>query len=479
MTTAITDVVKEDGVTPADPFDLGAGRIDVGASVYAPITFDESPANFAAMGDDPVQAVHLNLPSINAPVMPGRLVTTRVATNASGAREKLDVSATASPGSTITVSPKKLTVPPGGSATLTITIESSAEIGQQQFGEVRLDPESGAPLHLPVAFIHTQGTVSLVQACSPQTIVRTGQTTCSVEAANESFDDQVVDLDTSTSKLKVLSADGASVVDQHHVQIHDVALSGAEPGVPAVDPGASPGYLPLDGFGVPVTPVGDETVVNFNLTGALLEFAGQSWDRIGVDSNGYVVLGGATVDDNNCCNLPGGPDPARPNNVLAPFWTDLNGATAPGILVGFLGNATDEWLVVEFRLDVFGTNDERRFQVWIGDNSEFDDDDSEDITFAYSAAQTDPSGQDFLVGAENQLGDGDMEAVLPSADLRVASSAFTPGGSVAYDLTARGNVAGVQPVRTEMVADGVPGVTVVTTDVRVLPPIVRPAKAVP
>ncbi len=36
MTTAVTDVVKEDTVTPADPFDIGAGRIDVGKSIYAP-----------------------------------------------------------------------------------------------------------------------------------------------------------------------------------------------------------------------------------------------------------------------------------------------------------------------------------------------------------------------------------------------------------------------------------------------------------
>ena len=29
MTTATTEVVKEDAATPADPFDFGAGRIDL------------------------------------------------------------------------------------------------------------------------------------------------------------------------------------------------------------------------------------------------------------------------------------------------------------------------------------------------------------------------------------------------------------------------------------------------------------------
>ena len=65
-------------------------------------------------------------------------------------------------------------------------------------------------------------------------------------------------------------------------------------------------------------------------------FAGQEWTRIGVDSNGYLVVGGGSSEDNNCCNLPAGPDPARPNNVLAPFWTDLDGTGAPGILATVL-----------------------------------------------------------------------------------------------------------------------------------------------
>ena len=37
------------------------------------LTFDETAANMASLGDDPVNAVHLNIPSVNAPVMPGRL----------------------------------------------------------------------------------------------------------------------------------------------------------------------------------------------------------------------------------------------------------------------------------------------------------------------------------------------------------------------------------------------------------------------
>ena len=65
------------------------------------------------MGNDPVQAVNLNIPSINAPVMPGRLTTTRVVTNSSGLRERYRASSDAPTGSTIEVTPKNFTVGAG------------------------------------------------------------------------------------------------------------------------------------------------------------------------------------------------------------------------------------------------------------------------------------------------------------------------------------------------------------------------------
>lgn len=67
MTRAVTKVVKEDLSTPADPFDMGAGRVNVGRAMQAPLTISDNAANFAALAGDEVNAVHLNIPSINAP----------------------------------------------------------------------------------------------------------------------------------------------------------------------------------------------------------------------------------------------------------------------------------------------------------------------------------------------------------------------------------------------------------------------------
>ncbi|MPZ61422.1 MAG: S8 family serine peptidase [Propionibacteriales bacterium] len=466
MTTSITDVVKEDLTTPADPFDMGAGRIDLGASVRAGIAFDETAENFFAMGDDPVQSTHLNVPSINAPVMPGRLTTTRVATNPSGGTERFTVTTDAPEGSTITVSPGTFRVDPGESVTLTITIESEAPLGEQQFGSVELVPGGGgSPLHLPVAFVHTQGEVNLTQSCSPETVQRGELSRCDVEAANNSLEEQTVDLDTFTTKgLPIVETEGAELVGRRHAQLHDVTLAGFDPGIPAVDPGASPaGYLPLDELGVAPVPIGDEQIINFNLTGATFEYAGQSWNRIGVDSNGYLVVGGGTAEDNDCCNLPAGPDPVRPNNMLAPLWSDLDGTDAEGIFPAVLSDeAGNSWLVIEFRLNDFGGDVPRVFQVWMGLNG------TEDISYAYDPDNlpTDLAWP-FLVGAENIRGEGDMEAVLPTGDLRVVSSDLVPGDRVSYAVVVRGRQPGVHEVRTEMEASLTPGVTIERDEIRV------------
>ncbi|MGH3384946.1 MAG: S8 family serine peptidase, partial [Nocardioidaceae bacterium] len=420
--------------------------------------------NYFAMGNDPVNAVHLNLPSVNAPVMPGRLTTTRVVTNTSSRRERVTVSTDAPPGSDISVFPESFRLGPRQSRTITITIESDATIGAQQFGAIELSAHGGPDLHLPVAFIHTQGDVNLTQTCTPPTIHERGVSDCTVEAVNNSFDEQVVDLDTFTDRaLRIVDADGAAIVDSRHAMRHNVVLAGAEPAVPAVDPGASPaGYLPLDGFGIAPITVGDEQIVNFNVPA--FEYAGQTWNRLGVDSNGYLIAGGGSAEDNNCCNLPAGADPARPNNVLAPFWSDLDGTGAPGIFVGILTDGVNDWLVVEHRVNVFGTTSQRVFQSWIGLNG------TEDVSFAYDPTNlpADPAGQDFLVGAENSVGQGDMEAVLPTGDLRVTSSDPVPGDRVTYTVTVRGLWPGVHTVRSEMEATGVSGVTVVESDIRVL-----------
>jgi hypothetical protein len=287
---------------------------------------------------------------------------------------------------------------------------------------------------LVTAGVATTGSVEFTQSCVPETIRRLETTRCEVTVANTSSEDVLLDLNTTTSQnLHIRDTDGAERIDVHHAQLQALSLAGIQPGVPTVAPGPSvAGYLPLDAFGTVPNPVGDEEILNFTVPA--FEYAGRLWTTIGVSSNGYLVVGGANAEDNNCCELPSGPSSDLPNNVLAPFWTNLDGTDAPGIFIETLTDGVNGWIVVEFRLNVSGTTSMRVFQVWIGING------VQDITYVYDPANlpVGPFDQPFLVGAENTLGQGDMNAVLPTEDLRVSSTDPVSGDAVSYMLTVRG-----------------------------------------
>jgi hypothetical protein len=467
MTTATENVVKEDGATPADPFDFGSGRVSLGPAGNPGLTFDETAANMAALTGDSVHSVHLNLPSVDAPVMPGRLTTVRTAVNVTNRTQFYVAHTTAPAHATITVSPSVFSVRPGQSVRLAIRITSSAPTGQY-FGEVRLDPVAGGlpTLHLPVAFVPQQGVVNLTSACSPTSVPRYQTSDCTVTATNTSFTTATADLETATSfNLPITAVTGATRTSLYSVRKKGVSLAGAQPGVPSIAPGVSPGgYIPLSLFGVSPIPIGDEDIVNFNVPA--FRYNGETYTSIGIDSNGYAVVGGGDSSDNNCCNLTQIPDPVPPNNVLAPYWTDLDGTGAPGIYAATLTDGVNEWVVVQWNVNVFGTSQGKTFQIWIGEGA------TQDISFTYDPGNLPgtPFGQPFLVGAENKLGTGGGQlpsGTPPTQDLVVTSTDPVPGGSVTYTVTVRGVLRGTGTVTTSMDTPLVPGTTVVTSTVTV------------
>lgn len=459
MTQATTGVVKEDLVTPADPFDTGAGRVDVAAAMAAPLTISETAENFLALTGDPVRAVDLNLPSVNAPTMPGRLSTARTLTNVTDRTLAVRAFGSVSSGS-VRFDDATFRIRPGESHTVEIVIRSRAATDVQQFGSVGFATNRGTA-RIPVAFVRRQGTVSLTQSCADASVPKRGTTTCAITATTDDRAPQEVSLRTNvTERLRLVAADGAEIRDG--VARATGTVQGASLGVPSVGPGDSvAGYLPLAAFGITPAAIGDEDVLNFNVPA--YSYNGVSYTQVGVTSNGYLVAGGGSSEDVSCCVLPDGPSSALPNDVLAPFWTDLDGTGAPGVSVGTLTDGVSTWLVVQWEVRVWGTTDQRAFQVRVGVNG------VQDISYSYAAAQSDPNGQDYLVGAENQAGEGDMTVLLPTEGLRVTSTDPPPGRSLGYRVTVQGRVPGWADVHTEMRASRVPGVTTVDTEL----PVVR------
>src|SRR5262249_12264742 len=222
---------------------------------------------------------------VNAPVMPGKLTAVRKATNVTDKTQTYRVQTTSPSGSTISVSPSVFTVPPGGTATLHITIRSNAPKAQY-FGQLRLLPaRAGLPtLHLPVAFVPQQGDITLEQSCTKQEVHLLESTTCTVTAQNQTFGDTTADFTTvSTSNLPIIGATDATIVNPNKVEKKGAALAGAVPGTPSIAPGALFGYIPLDAFGVTPIAVGDEQFLKLNVPP--YKYNGVTYSGISIDSN--------------------------------------------------------------------------------------------------------------------------------------------------------------------------------------------------
>ncbi|WP_223167988.1 S8 family serine peptidase [Nonomuraea sp. SYSU D8015] len=458
-TTGKTSVFKQDGTTPADPFDMGGGRIDLTKAGDPGLTLDETAANFVASAADPLNRIDLNLPSVNAPTMPGVVTAKRTVKNVTNRTLTFTASGKTVDGAAITVLPPRFSVAPGKTAKLSVVVTAPELPDGQYFGQVELKQAGGSrALRLPVAFFRQEGIVPVEQTCAPATIPRnTGESTCTVTVQNNSLQSaEVTALSTLDARLRLNSVTGATKVGTQ-IATTKTTLAARQPDRPTIAPGAGPaGYLPLDAFGVTPVAVGDEQAVNFTVPA--YTFAGKTYTRLGVTSNGYSVAGGTSGGDDIAFQPQSLPDPARPNGVLASYWTDLDGTGAPGVYATVLTDGVNDWIVVEWRLNIFGTTDTKVFQQWIGVNG------VEDISYAYDPDNlpgSPPASAGLTVGAENDEGTaGDQISGPPTQDLVVKSTPGAPGGSLTYSMKVKGVSPGAGRVTTATSTPQVKGITV-------------------
>ncbi|MDP9220235.1 MAG: S8 family serine peptidase [Actinomycetota bacterium] len=470
MTSAKTSIVKEDTTTPADPFDDGAGRVDLTKAGDVPIVFQDTAANMTALGTNPLTAINVNTPSVNLPTMSGSATVTRTATNLTTKAYKFKVTTSAPTGSTIAVSPKEGTIRPGQSKTFRIQVSSTAPAGQY-FGQINFTSSGNPALHLPVAFKNGPGNVTLSQACAPASIPLQSSTTCTLTAANPtSTNTAAVTATTEVSNgLKITGASAGTVALNGRSSAATFTLAGKADPAPSIAPGPSPfGYLDLGGFGITPTAIGDDANQNYN-TGPIT-LGGQKYTSIGVDSNGYIVLGGATSSADIAFRPQNLPNPARPNNVLAAYWTDLDGSGSPGISVAGLKRTStgDTWIVVQWDVHVFGDHTaagKRQMQVWLGTAGH------DDISYTYNTGTEGagaPAAAGLTVGAESPNGQfGDQIAGPPAGDYVITATPGTPGETKTWTVTAKGIEKGAQSVTTSMVSNLNTGTTVVSSPVTV------------
>jgi hypothetical protein len=469
MTTAVTkDVTKEDGVTPADPFDRGNGRIRADTAADATLTMDVSAADYFAGGDGQIGQVDFNYPSININTLPGGLTTPRTFTNVSDDTVTYKVTGKSfAPGFSIKATPNQFTLDPGDSATINIQVAVSgpdADAGQK-FGRVTLNPQNGGTTqHLEVAWVPGQGKVTLSNTCDVHKVSVGGTAHCTAQITNLSPTDANVNasLATNGSVVRIANVTGATSSNNHNWTFTGTLTPSNAPTIDDIVPGGQGyGYVSLASLGVaPLTGTSDESITNISWSGGPIYYGGEAYTEAGIVSNGYVVLGGGDALDVDY--IPQSlPDPARPNNVIAGFWTDLHPTDSNGgggsMYVAGVGDGVNDWIVFEWEgVHVYSTEEPETFQIWLLQGSE-----GNTLEYGTMVGSGDPIG--LTVGAENRNGESGVElGSVPATgdEYTVVTSPPAPGGSATINYDAVGVSPGHQNLTAKMTSDITPGTTV-------------------
>jgi subtilisin family serine protease len=187
MTTSRQDIVKEDGVTPADAFDFGAGHIVPNKATDPGLVFEALKEDYDAFtcgtkeprvaeadcqqliaAGFPTAAVDLNLPSITVSSLVSERTVRRRVTNV-GEAAQYTVQINAPPGIDVDVTPSVLSLGPNEVGEFDVRLAtSSAELYEWQFGSLTWSDASHS-VYSPIA-------VRPVPFLAPAEAINTGRT---------------------------------------------------------------------------------------------------------------------------------------------------------------------------------------------------------------------------------------------------------------------------------------------------------------
>ncbi|MBY5922928.1 S8 family serine peptidase [Ferrimonas balearica] len=357
-------LTKEDAATAADPFDVGAGRVDLDAASDAVLTFDK--ASYA-----------------NAACITGCRFTATV-TNRGDSADSWALSAMVD-GAAVTVSPATLELAAGESSEFTVAIDPTfADKGAWRFGKVQFSGNTDA--HLPLAIfpdVSTDASMVSIYGDAP-TLTYGEEGTYHAVFANKGFEG-TVSLTLMADENLTMVEDSASItatdasqtgmeIDETNGRLSWVGRLGTQ----------SLSVAPLGVLGLPSFATPDNQIscsggcdeVSFVYNVPSFSYGGQDYGQITVSDNGFVAAG--NVDTTGSWNNQRLPDGTAPNNVIAPFWADMDltdgtaGDTGGGSMhiFGISDQAGDlayigiEWKDAQLWDDTSGNT--YSFGVWLG-----------------------------------------------------------------------------------------------------------------
>ena len=302
---------------------------------------------------------------------------------------------------------------------------------------------------IPIPFPETD--ISFEKVCEPTNLKLGEEMLCTITIQNNSTEDVFYKLLDWTSPHLYIHED--SVVGgnfhRHNIIAQRGLLAGGTLPLVSIENSDSPlVYDSLKDLGIaPLTDMQDEAMINV----ATLEpyvYDGEEYTTIGIASNGYLIPG--LGSDEDIAYIPQiFPDPAIPNNVIAPFWTDLNPEAGGNIYAALYTRDGESWVVIEWE-DVPAFNSEKplptcvencteqyTFQAWIKTNTV-----EQDITFIYAQVGGSGAVSGLNIGVENLEGTiGANYESVPAADDKLAV-VTTPGSEgeshvISYTATAK------------------------------------------
>jgi uncharacterized repeat protein (TIGR01451 family) len=465
MSSARQDLQKTFGDRAADPFDIGAGAI-VPAGAFAPgLVYDAGFFNYLAFTCDnnvqlptdeecaelvafgfPADGSDLNLTSIGIGELVGAQTVTRTVTSTTPGTTTFDAVVEPPPGIDAVVSPMQLVLAEGESTTFTVEFSPNGEASFDEwtFGSLTWTNDAGvSDARSPIA-------IRPLTASNANQFSKTVDASTAVPGDILTYELSVVN-DNKTGPITVTDVvpDGTTFVADSETEVvtegstssgwayddgsNSLSWAGElDVGVFNVSASPSPfGYFSLASISVP--PQGcpsDCDDGGFIWTGLPpFTYNGASYDSLILSVNGTIEAGLASLSTAGAANTDM-PASTLPNNLIAPYWRDLNLGDGGQWYLAFLTDGPFGWLVIEWEdVPEFGNTDAATFQVWIEvDGSPT----APNIHFTYDRLD-DPTGN-FTVGAENAEGtdgdayyyNGDGTAPVVGVDVLVES---LPGGT--------------------------------------------------
>ncbi|MBY5979825.1 S8 family serine peptidase [Ferrimonas balearica] len=294
------------------PFDVGAGRLDLAAAAAAKLTF--SATGFS-----------------DATCILQCQFSTRVTNRSSG--KGTWVVSTELEGAEVTTQPTQLVLASGESAELVVTVDSTlAKKGQWLFGRVELTA-ADSHAHLPIAvFPDISDDLNLTAIYSAEPEHQLGeQAQYHAVLFNRAFNGPVtvtLDIDDALSiepdsiETQLLGGleQEVTVDDQRRRLVWQGRLDQTIASITEVPPLAQ-NSLASEANRIPCFGSCDEVSLVYTTT-LPFEFHGRSYNQFTVSSNGFLSPGETKANSSWLNHRL--PDSLVPNNVIAPFWTDLD-----------------------------------------------------------------------------------------------------------------------------------------------------------